>query len=224
MAFIVVLMFFRSEKMSDNISFEERVKQTIIECAPLYKQYYTDYEYMIFSEAFTISYCTISAKEDNFLHLLGVNSTLSPQEFFNKSLDGTLTISDFDFYKRGQVEKAVKGTVRRKINVIKGIFRIFDNAAYVEEDFTKNNIRCSFATSDNNCTIGFTLDKPAKPKTLLKGNELNKENCRPIDVVIRRKVGTELFDTITYGTTDNCLKYRELITKYSTKELVEKIF
>lgn len=121
--------------MSDNESFEERVRQTIIKYAPLYKNYYTDFEYMIFSEAFATSYYIIAAKEDNFMHLLGIHSTLSPQSFFDKSLNGTLTISDFDFNKKGQSEKAVKGTVRRKINVINGIFGIFDNATYVDIGF-----------------------------------------------------------------------------------------
>lgn len=210
--------------MAETESFIERVKREIIKYASLYNQYYVDFEYIIFSEAFTKPYYIVSAKEDNFMHLLGVNSELSPQIFFDKSLNGTLTTDDFNFDKKQQNPKSVKGTVRRKIKAMQSIIGIFDNTAYVEENFAKNNIICSFAASETTCTIGFTIGEFVKPKTLLKGNELNSESCKPIDVVLKRQAGSELFDTLTYGTSESCEKYRSYITELSTKELIEKIF
>lgn len=60
-------------------------------------------------------YYIIDGKEDNYQHLTGVNSLISAQEFFYKCYEGTLTVDDFNFVKRGQDEKAVKGSVTRKL-------------------------------------------------------------------------------------------------------------
>ena len=73
---------------------------------------------------------TMSRKEDNFQHLTGVNSLIGPQEFYKKSIDGTLNENDFDFIKRNQSEKSVKGSVRRKIKVLPDMMNIFRCMCY----------------------------------------------------------------------------------------------
>lgn len=57
----------------------------------------------------------MSAEKDNFQHLTEVHSQISAQNFFDKCIDGSLSEDDFDFIEKGQDEKSVKGTVRRKI-------------------------------------------------------------------------------------------------------------
>lgn len=212
----------------DNIKFDERVKNAIISYAQKYKYYYTDYEYLILSQAFNSKkFYIISAKEDNFLHLTGVNSPLSPQEFFTKSFNGTLSTNDFDFHKKGQSEKEVKGSVRRKIQVMDNTIGIFDKEApnvKVEENFTKNAIRCSFAAGNSSFTIGFSISDNVRPKTLLKGSELNNTNALSIDAVLRRKSGDSTFDTLLYGSKEVCNKYKDIITNNSTQELIDNLF
>lgn len=213
---------------NDVVKFEERVKETIISYAQKYKEYYVSYEYMILSKAFTSKkYYIVSAKEDNFLHLTGVNSSLNPKDFFNKCFDGTLSTNDFDFNKKGQNPKSVKGSVRRKINVMENTIGIFDIEASnvkVEEDFEKNAIRCSFAAGNNNVTLGFTISDNVRPKTLLKGYELNDSNAYPIDLVLRKNSGDNKFDTLIYGKKEICQEYRDVIISNCSNELITEMF
>lgn len=50
--------------MAEQISFKERVRQTVIQCASDYKSYFVDYEYLICSDAFTLKkYYILRASE-----------------------------------------------------------------------------------------------------------------------------------------------------------------
>lgn len=62
---------------------------------------------------------------------------------------------DFDFAKAGQNEKSAKGTVRRKIQVLPDMMTLMKSDVQVEEGFRKNQVVCSLATADGNCTLGF---------------------------------------------------------------------
>lgn len=53
-----------------------------------------------------------------------------------------------------------------------------------EEDFKKNRVICTFATADGNCTLGFVDSGRARPKSLIKGNEL--KNPKQIELVLKR--------------------------------------
>lgn len=213
---------------NDVLKFEERAKESIIAYAKKYKDYYVDFEYLILSKAFVSKkYYIISAKEDNFLHLTGVNSNLSPKEFFEKSYAGTLSENDFNFIKKGQNIKSVKGSVRRKINVMDNTIGMFDSFASIvkiEEDFQKNAIKCSFAAGSQNVTFGFSISEKVRPKTLLKGYELNNSKAFPIDIVLRKSSGKDKFDTLLFGKKESCRLYREIIIASSSEELIADIF
>lgn len=117
-------------------SFKERVRLEIIKAAKKYKEIYVDYEYLICSEAFSKrSYYIVDAEKDNFQHLTGVHSQISAQSFFDKCIDGSLSEDDFDFIKKGQDEKSVKGTVRRKIKALPDMMGLFRAGLLAEEDF-----------------------------------------------------------------------------------------
>ena len=97
--------------MTEQKSFKERVKQTVIQNAYSYKKYFVDYEYLIFSTAFVNNeYYIVSAYNDNYLHLTGLHTSLNATDFFEKCYTGTLEESDFDFCKSGQNESEVKGS------------------------------------------------------------------------------------------------------------------
>lgn len=68
--------------------------------------------------------------------------------------------------------------MRRKINVLPNLFSLFENEAFVEEDFIKNKIKCTFAVGKNECTLGFTSSLPSKPQSLLKGNQLDLNKAK----------------------------------------------
>ena len=122
-------------------NFKERVRLEIMKAAKQYEEIYVGYEYLICSEAFMQNdYYMVSAMRDNFQHLTGVHSNISSREFFDKCIQGTLIDTDFDFIKKGQDEKAVKGTVRRKIKVLPNMMELFKDGLQAEENFKKNKL------------------------------------------------------------------------------------
>lgn len=133
----------------------------------------------------------IAATKSNFLHLTGVNTKLGAEQFFNKALDASLTTDDFDFCKKGQSEKMVKGYVRKKVRFLPKLEHIFSAGTLVEEKFEKNSVSCTFAVSEDSFTLGFIAVPTCRPKTLLKGNEL--KNPHKIDSIKRRKKGEKKF-------------------------------
>lgn len=207
--------------MTEQISFKERVKNTLISFAPQYKSYFIDYGYLLCSTAFTKKpYYIVSAHGDNFRHLSGVNSSLSPDDFYGKALNGTLTEDDFDFIKRGQSEEQVKGSVRRKINVLSEITNIFSVGTQVEEDFVKNRVSCSFAAGKTTCTLGFSSSDPAKPMSLLKGNGLNLSKAQGLDLVLRRPADESAFNELIVGDNEALLKHLDDIKNLLSSDLI----
>lgn len=209
--------------MEGQKSFKERVKETLISYAKEYKAYYVDYEYLLCSKAFSRSaYYIVSAHEDNYLHLTGVHTKLGASAFFQKCYDGTLEESDFDFTKEGQSESEVKGSVRRKINALGAIMDIFSGGTIAEEDFVKNRIRCALTTSNTNVTLGFMVVGKAKPMTLLKGNELDSEKAKSLDLVLRKTRGEYVFKEILVGSEEVLSEYKEKLGSLVTESLYKK--
>lgn len=202
------LLLLKGFAKMDKISFKERVRQTVITCSKKYKNNFVDYDYLVCSKAFyKQSYYIISAHEDNYQHLTGVHSLISPQEFFKKCYDGSLSDNDFDFIKKGQSEKSVKGSVREKIAVLDNTMDLFTYPEiYVEESFHKNRIVCSFATAVNSFTLGFASNKYATPKSLLKNNQLNNSNDK-VDLIIRKRKSEEFYSEIIFANTETIKIY-----------------
>jgi len=182
------------------ISFKERVRNELIQYASIYKSVFLDYDYLVYSKDFTKQfYYIIMGHETNYLHLTGVNSTLSSRVFYEKCINGTLEESDFDFNKRGQNDKAVKGSIRRKLKALSLLPNFFFKDLVAEENFMKNKVTCSLATTENDITVGFINVRTAIPKTLLKGNELNLNNAVKISLILRRKRNEDSFSEIISG-------------------------
>lgn len=191
--------------MTEQTSFETRVRETAIEAASMYYSKYVSRDYLLLSEAFKESpYYIVRAEKDNYLHLTGVSTDLSAAEFFDKCLDGTLEEKDFRVSSGKKNSKADKGSVRRKIKSLPLISNMFSESCLVEENFKRNTVLCSFASSDDTCTLGFTAAKNVRPKTLLTGNQLNREKARPLKIVLSRKRGEDRFTDVDLGT-DECL-------------------
>lgn len=74
---------------------------------------------------------------------------------------------------------------------------VFTNTPVAEENFVKNKIYCNIATSENSFTLGFINTPTARPKTLLKGNELS--NICIVNKVLRRKKGSLVFDEVVFS-------------------------
>lgn len=201
-------------------SFKERVRQEMIRASKRYREIYLDYEYLICSEAFERKkYYIVSAEKDNFQHLTGVHALIGARDFFDKCYEETLQESDFDFVKRGQDEKSVKGTVRRKMSVLPDMMELFRNGTQVEENFKKNRITCSFATANGSCTLGFSETERCRPKSLIKGNEL--KNPKTVELILRKKSGEAFFDEVLVGDEVALDKYRDEIMGMLDRKLIK---
>ena len=96
-------------------------------------------------------------------------------------------------------------------------YEFFKVGLQAEESFKKNKVSCSFATADSNCTLGFSESEKARPKSLIKGNEL--ENPSLVDLILKRRAGAELFDKIIVGDSATLSKYKEKIEKIVASDL-----
>ena len=191
-------------------SFKERVAEAAISCAAIYKEKFVECDYLVCSDAFGENgYQEIKAEANNFLHLTGVNTSLSADEFYRKCIDGTLTEHDFDFVKKGQSEHSVKGSVRQKIKALPQMLDMFDKELLTEKNFSKNRISCLFATADSEFTIGFV--ETGRPKTLMRKNQLDEKKRKPVDLVLRKKRDQDAYSERVFGTDEAFEKYKENI-------------
>ena len=99
--------------------------------------------------------------------------------------------------------------MRRKIKVLPEMMNLFNDELLAEETFKKNKVFCSFATANGSCTLGFSESEKVRPKSLIKGNELS--NPKIVELVLRKKSGTKLFDEIVIGNEKTLNKYRNQI-------------
>ena len=209
-----------------NQSFKERVRKIAINEAHNYKATFVDCEYLVCSDAFLIKdYYIISSEKNNYLHLIGVNALISPLDFFEKCINGSLEESDFNFIKRGQAEGEVKGSVRRKILVLPKIMTLFTNDLIVQENFKRNKLVCSFVASKNNFTIGFvSIDKEKTlPNTLLTGNILDPLLNKDVKLLLRRKKGLKKFNEILIGDFDSIIYYFDKIKSLIDDSIIQQL-
>ena len=164
-------------------------------------------------EAFENGYHIIKSDKGNYLHLIGIHTQLSAEQFFDKCVSEELEETDFDFRKPGKSEKSVKGSVREKITVLPEMMNLFTHKLLAEDDFKKNRVECAFTTSDNTCTLGFAVS--GRPKSLLKGNKLEKSKVKDVDLIFRRpRSSEELFEELLWGKRESIRKYEGVIEEF----------
>ena len=207
--------------MANIVSFKTRVKNEAIYYSSIYKDTMIDKEYLVFSHGFTErQYYILKAYKTNYLHLIGVHTSLNPSDFFDKCIDSTLAEEDFDFSFAGKTENEVKGSVRRKIKSLSSLPHFFNNISKIEERFSKGHVSCALADSDGSVTIGYAKADNCVPMTLLYGNELSVKavDC---DLLLCRNKGSDIFDSVIIGKPDVFDYFLnnnpEIQAKYQTK-------
>lgn len=206
--------------MEKKQSFQERVRDAIIQSAKEYKEYFVDYDYLICADCFqNASYYIVQAHDTNFKHLTGVSTALTAKDFFQKAYHGTLAEDDFSISKKGIPDKAAKGTVRRKINALPNVIGIFNSNTLVEEDYAHNSIRCSFIAEDKKSTIGFAKTEPTVPLTILFGEKINSDRAGHLSLVLRKRENDALFHEIILGGKNDLKEHLPAIAGLLTEEL-----
>jgi len=210
--------------MDRQIGFKTRVRNALVSGASLYYSLFVCRDYLVLSDAFVRRpYYIISAEKDNFLHLTGVKTALSPTIFFEKCLNGSITEDDYDLTSNGQKDKATKGSIRRKIKALPMIGNLLLPGSTVEENFRKNTVYCSFASSDGGCTMGFIAVPKARPKTLLIGDELDKTKAAPLKIVLSKTRSESKFSSLDFGSVDDLIEAYGSIEKMLSDELLCRV-
>ncbi len=200
--------------------FKERVKEEAIANAKIYESNFVQYEYLICSKAFEDGYHVIKSDQGNYLHLIGIHTELTADDFFKKCIQGKLEESDFDFVKPNKSEKSVKGSVREKIKVLPLIGELFSQALLAEDNFKKNKVECAFATTNNTCTLGFAVSD--RPKSLLKGNKLENGKAKRVDLIFRRpRSNKEKYTELIFGNLNDVVRYKEDIESLISDDFFE---
>ena len=158
--------------------FKIRIREQLIEAAQDYFKL-TSITIVVESDEFVHQKrYLLKFNKSNFLHLTGVYSSLSANEFFDKCFNGTVALEDFD-----SNEQKNKSTIKKKMKNLVNLSTSFNNEILVQEDFIKNRIVCKIATSDNERPIGFVDGNYCVwPNTLLDKNHL--DNKKPIIKVV----------------------------------------
>lgn len=218
------LLFFEGDFMGEQISFKTRVKNIAIQYAKEYYSYYVCKSYIIISDAFERrSFYEIEAEKSNYLHLVGVSTGLSAEEFFDKCLNGTLDDMDFELVFHGKDPKFSKGSIRQKIITLPDMMNIFSAASLVEEDFHKNVVRCSIATTNGLCTVGFVTTPQARPMTLLKGDELDHSKTSNLKIVLSKSRDESLYSNVVVGSDADIATYYDDIKDILDETLIRRI-
>ena len=88
--------------------------------------------------------------------------------------------------------------------------KLFNQKLLAEDNFKKNKVNCAFATTDNSLTLGFV--SAGRPKSLLKGNELDKSKQKEVDLIFRKLRSSDLpYNEIIYGNKQSISKYQNVI-------------
>lgn len=209
---------------NSQISFKTRVKNEVIGNAGIYYSCFVCRDYLVLSPAFHRKpYYEISAHKGNYLHLTGVSTHLSAESFFDKCLNGTLTEDDFTLGGASRDGKTAKGAIRDKIRALPSMPSIISAGCLVEEDFKKNRISCSFASSDGAITMGFISLQRAFPMTLLRGDELDHSKAADAKVILSKSQDAELYSSILVGTVHDLVGAYDAIKNKVSDELRSSI-
>ena len=154
------------------------IKQALIESSQSYFKLLNKCIVLVSPDFSEKNSYTLKFFRTNFLHLTGLKTSLSTEEFFLRCYVGTILESDYSLGPNND-----RKTVKRKLKNLVNIGEFFKTEIMVQETFIKNQIVCRIATCDGKCTIGFVDAKYyLRPKTILANNHLDAD--KPIIKVV----------------------------------------
>ncbi len=97
--------------------------------------------------------------------------------------------------------------------------RLFEQKLFAEDNFKRNKVECAFATSDNKCTLGFAVS--GRPKSLLKGNKLETNKVKEVDLIFRKPRGSKMpYSELVYGNVADIIQYKEKILDFVSQDFL----
>ena len=148
----------------------------------------------IFSDFPRLDYLQVRFRKNNFKHMTGVETSLSPSLFYDACLHGKLSENDFEFSK--------DGTTQLKFQIMNGIINIFRTGRFIGEYNGKRPyLITDKLVGNNNYCLGLKKNiKYYSPNSVLKAN-ITKEIYLPpkeIRATLRTDVSKDKYDELCY--------------------------
>ena len=204
--------------------FKERVASLACEYAPYFKELFIDREFLFYSEAFGADACEyMTADSFNYSHLLGIHSSIPNHKLFDMCMSGTLTANDFHFAHQQVDEITGKGYARRKMRALRYIDELLEDGVMVQANYRQASISGRFLLGTENVCLCCSYDNQRHPNSLLEPRGMmDREKCFPVDLILSRRKGTTMYDTIELGGPAELRKYRDKLPAVVSKEIEEK--
>lgn len=199
---------------------EEKICNELIELSPKFFEYFVSKEYLIISDKFMLQpFYELGARISDFLHLTGLNTNLTFNEFFNKCFSGKILPCDFSLSSYTELGHN-KQSIKYKMKHLPDIIGIFSKDIRIKEDFKYGHVECELATTEGTFTLCFKkYSSLYRPYSLLHHNLLDLETSVSPELILSKDKGKDYYETIVKGDKDKINKYYLLIKDKLSPEL-----
>lgn len=189
------------------MSFEEKrkyIREMIIQNAKIYRDQIAGNHYMYI---YKDKHLEISFEKKQFLHLTGVDTNLSANEFYKLANKNELRNSQLLFNSRFPLAVALK-----KVNHLNELPELVHKNSYIIENFVTETFTYPYVITNKDLSILIGISETNGqnfPKSFrVKGNIYNKALTQniiieEIEIVLKKKQVEEFYDTVVYKKDNN---------------------
>lgn len=166
-----------------------------------------------FLYTFDNRFIEVTFKTDNFKHLSGIASTLTPNEFYNEAISRTFEKEQINFTSRHPYDLA-----KKKLKHLKNIYTMSSSECFIQEDITTNTATYKFGTTNLNFSLLLTEDIDSFG--ILRSEKYITKSLRDKDSFDKSRVVHEV--THIFVKSNNVKKY-SLLTYSSDNKLPKEL-
>lgn len=193
----ITAFFVPRRTMSDK---QKEYISKIISCAKLFKENFLDKNYLLIYKDENNAYKAIETitYKSNYLHLTGVKTQLSGNEFFDKAISSRLSSTEINLIENSDI-----GEKMSVLNYAVSFPNTTKLTGYFSPCFTKN-LYTEILVGNSDFALGFVKDDITKekffvPNTLLKGDVKKYiKNAFPIDAVFVKNVKEDKYSNLIH--------------------------
>ena len=201
------------------------VRSNIIASVQIYKNVLAGhyYLYIFENQCFEMYYGT-----DNFMHLTGVGTNLSPNQFYELAKEGQLQTNQMYFNSRFPLSTAIKKTEN-----LSCLPQFVNEGYFVVKDLATDTVVYPYAITniDQSVLIGLKMEEETEiyiPKSFrVKGNIFDKttdDKLFEIHYILSKTDKSGLYDTVLYNEKDGLgLLDLDILAKIAPSLLQKKI-
>lgn len=175
---------------------EKQALSIIVKAAKNYEEKLRDKHFMVvYRNKNEVCSCNVGFRDMNFLHITGVKTNLSAQQFYEACLTGKLSIRDFEIDKKGKVQQ--------KLAVLPYLSELLYNNCMIG-NFINNGvvIKADYFVGDTRSVIsvGFRFRKTVDiPVTLYHEDikKLSMPTCKVI-AIFSKSYKSKTYEDCTY--------------------------